>query len=67
MKVLPGSTDSPRAVAPGPGSPLACLSSDLICSHLLHHLQPSPQVDMKVLTGGFDEGADIHEFEHWLE
>ncbi len=23
------------------------------------------QVDMKVLSGGFDEGADINEFEHW--
>jgi hypothetical protein len=23
------------------------------------------QVDMKVLSGSFDEGADINEFEHW--
>ncbi|KAL4437121.1 hypothetical protein ABPG75_004260 [Micractinium tetrahymenae] len=23
------------------------------------------QVDMRVLTTGFDEGADVHEFEHW--
>lgn len=24
-----------------------------------------PQVDMRVLASGFDEGADILEFEHW--
>jgi hypothetical protein len=23
------------------------------------------QVGMKVLSGGFDEGADINSFEHW--
>lgn len=30
---------------------------------------PAPpwQVDMRVLTTGFDEGADIVEFEHWKE
>lgn len=28
---------------------------------------PSRQVDMRVLNTGFDEGADIVEFEHWKE
>lgn len=23
------------------------------------------QVDMRVLNTGFDEGADIHDFQHW--
>lgn len=25
------------------------------------------QVGMRVLNTGFDEGADVHEFEHWKE